>query len=189
MANLIVVNEPIADSAAVGTDSDSELRELAHYLDLLADWNPETNDYDNLTPFPERYSYPVVFTKFLLVYKERTQPHERLLEESNVVGEEDGRGRENVEEDKVSQNHQSDDDSSWEYSDDVAKEGVRPPREDGHTVSSYSESKDRIPLGYVRPSSFCKSSVLEFEVEVEKEKDLDIVIGGVGEVVVQYEPE
>ena len=52
--------------------------------------------------------------------------------------------------DVVSQNHQSDDDSSYVYSvdeDEEAKERMRPPREDGKTISSYDSSKDRIQRG------------------------------------------
>ena len=71
----------------------------------------------------------------------------------------------------VSQNHQSDDDSSYVYSDEEdeeAKERVRPPREDGKTVSSYDSSRDQIPRGWVRQTApdFGGSFKLEYLKEI-----------------------
>ena len=79
---------------------------------------------------------------------------------------------ENETEDVVSQNHQSDDDSSYVYSvdeDEDAKERVRPPREDEKTVSSFDSSKDHIKLGLIRKEApdFGGSFKLDFAKEIQ----------------------
>ena len=96
--------------------------------------------------------------------------------------------------DVVSQNHQSDDDSSYVYSDEEdeeAKERVRPPREDGKTVSSYDSSRDQIPRGWVRQTApdFGGSFKLEYLKEIaiaeasSNPGDIDDVTGSFGQML------